>query len=420
MADVPANPDVIIVGAGTSGLAAADALIKAGFEVIVLEAAPHAGGRCYTVPDPSGVPFDMGGSWLHSADINPLAKIAADRKATIHKTSWDECKWATSNGVSVSSGDLKEYNRYVPKMWQAARDAGQSGPDRPPSDVMPSSKWRDTARLLIAPMQGGDYDTTSVKDIAQYDHTDEDWLVQGGLGAFVASLFSDASVCLDCPVSKIDLSGRLVEVTTPKGMLSAKQVIITVSTGVLAAETISFNPPLPDRKLAAIQQLPNGLLNKIGLAFDPAWQEAHEGDMVDYHAGGEEFCTILFGFYGTSAAVGFVAGRFADELELEGESAATEFCIQGLRDTFGGDIVKYVRPTIETRWRSVPHALGSYSYALPGGAGARRILAEPIDDRLFFAGEATSALSYATVHGAYQSGLDTAKQIIAISNSSTL
>ena len=416
MTSFSSNPDVVIVGAGTSGLAAADQLQRAGIDVVVLEAAGHIGGRCYSDATLYEIPFDMGGSWLHSADINPLAKIAERRGVRLHKKPWSDCTWVTSNGQALPQESVDEYNRYVPKMWQAARDAGRGGADKPPIDVMPKSRWRETAKLLIAPMQGGDYDDTSVHDIARYDHTDEDWLVDGGLGAFVTGLFADVPVHLNCPVTAIDSSGPRVRVVTAKGTLRAKHVIITVSTGVLAADAIKFTPPLPDRKLAAIEQLPMGLLNKIGLDFDPAWQEAHQGDMADYHVGDEAFCTILFGFLDTSLAVGFVAGRFADQLEREGSNAATAFCLEALRNIFGNDVTKHVRGTNETRWRDTPGAVGAYSFARTKGAGSRSVLAEPIDDRLFFAGEATSATAYATVHGAYQTGLDVARQIIELGN----
>jgi len=411
MTAFPTNPDVVIIGAGTAGLAAADALAKSGIETVVLEAAGHIGGRCYSDTSVQNVPFDMGGSWLHSADINPLARLAAERGVTLHKKPWADCSWVISDGQALSADQRDDYNQYVPNMWRSVRNTGALETDNAPADVMATSKWKDTAKLLIAPMQGGDFDVTSAKDIAQYDHTDEDWLVQGGLGAFVTGLFRDVPVHLNCPVTKIDTTGTLVRVTTAKGDLVAKHVIITVSTGVLAAESITFMPPLPDRKLAAIEQLPNGLLNKIGLDFDPAWTQAHQGCMADYHPGGEEFCTTLFGFYDSNFAVGFVAGRFADELELQGPGAATDFCLQGLRSIFGGDIVKVIRRTNETRWRATPNALGAYSYAKTGGSGARHVLGEQIDDKLFFAGEATSVTSYATVHGAYLTGLDVAHQV---------
>ena len=135
--------------------------------------------------------------------------------------------------------------------------------------------------------------------------------------------------------------------------------------------------------------------------------------MAHYQSSADEFCSLLFGFYGSQVAVGFVAGRFADALEMQGLGAATEYCLEGLRASFGTDATKHIRRTSETAWRGNSHTAGSYSYAKPHGTEARRTLADPLAERVFFAGEATMVDSYSTVHGAYLSGQRAAKQIIS-------
>ena len=137
------------------------------------------------------------------------------------------------------------------------------------------------------------------------------------------------------------------------------------------------------------------------------------GDRYDYHPTSDQFTTLFFGFYGSALATGFVGGRCADGLELEGEGAATALCRDALRAFFGSDIDKVIRKTDETAWRKNPLTLGSYSYAKPGSAGARVALATPLEDRLFFAGEATMPKSYSTVHGAYLSGQRVAQEILS-------
>jgi monoamine oxidase len=412
MNKLPTNPDIIIVGAGTAGLSAAKALIAKGFDVVVLEADAHVGGRCYTNNSVFDMPFDMGGSWLHSAEINPLARLAEQKGVELHKKDW-ECAWVHSDNKALTNAHVDDYNLYHKSMWQAIKDAGNGTLDVSSESVLPTSPWKDTAKHWIAQMQGADADVTSANDIRRYQETPGNWLVAGGLGAFVKSLHADVPVHLNCPVLKIDHSGEGVRAVTPNGTVAAKYLVVTVSTGVLAAETIEFVPQLPDPKMAAIQQLPNGLLNKVGIDFDPQWKEAITGQLADYKSGQTEFCTLLFGFYDTSFAVGFVAGGFADQLENEGSGAATEYCLQGLRSVFGNDVMNFVRRTHETAWRGNANALGSYSYALPGGADGRSVLAEPVDERLYFAGEATMPDAYATVHGAYQSGLEVAQKIVA-------
>ncbi|MEM7216645.1 MAG: NAD(P)/FAD-dependent oxidoreductase [Pseudomonadota bacterium] len=410
MSTLPLNPDVIVVGAGTAGLSAAKSLQEAGLEVVVLEAEGHVGGRCITDTATFSVPFDRGGSWLHSAEINPLAEIAEKNGLTLHKKPW-EWERVYSQGKILDQSELVRYRDYQERIWEAINHAGAADDDVVIEHVLPDYAFRDTAKQFIPQLLGGNPDVTSVKDVFRFRDAEGDWLVSGGLGSFVKSLHSEVPVELNCPVRKIDYSGPGVCVETAKGTVRADYLILTVSTGVLAAEAIEFLPSLPNRKLDAVNGLPNGLLNKVGIEFDPKWEEAQEGYMADYHEGGDDCCNLLFGFFGTGLAVGFTSGRFADSLEIEEPGAATEFCLSGLKALFGNDVTRHILKTSETAWRSNPYTFGSYSYARPGLADSRKVLAEPLNDRLFFAGEATIPTAFATVHGAYLSGKEVARKI---------
>lgn len=412
MSVLPQNPDVIVIGAGAAGLSAAKALQDTGVEVLLLEAAGHSGGRCVTDVATFSTPFDRGGSWLHAAPINPLARLAEDEGTALHKTKWDWTRLHV-DGANVSPDEVAAYKAYQDGMWDVINTRGGQEPDVSIKDAMPEGRWHDPAIWWVPAMVGGDADVASAQDSHNYAEAEGDWLIEGGLGAFVARLHRDVSVVHHCPVSRIDTSGKDVKVTTPKGDISAAHVILTVSTGVLAAQSITFVPPLPQTKRDAIDALPNGLLNKVGIEFDAAWQDATSHDMADYHQGGEAFCSIAFGFYNTPLAVGFVAGRFAAELEQAGKGAATDFCLEGLKATYGADALKYVRHTDETAWWGDPLTFGSYSYAKPGRSEARADLAAPLEARLFFAGEATMRDTYSTVHGAYLSGQRAADQVLA-------
>jgi len=412
MSALPRNPDVIVIGAGTAGLAAAQALRQGGLETLVLEAAGHVGGRCVTDTETFPVPFDRGGSWLHAASLNPLARIAETQGVPLHKTDWTRRRMHSA-GYDLTPAEVAEFDAYYEDMWPVIDARGEAGPDAAILDCLPPTPWLKEAAHTIAHMQGGDAEVASATDNFRYADGEGDWLPGGGLGAFVARLHADVPVRLGCAVSRIDWSGPGVRVTTPQGEVQARFVVVTVSTGILAAGKIVFVPPLPPRKRDAIALLPNGLLNKIGVLFDPAWKEAAEGDIVDYRSGDDGFCEIFFGFCGSDLAVGFTGGRFGAALEREGTGAATDFCLEALRATFGSDALDSVRRTEETAWRSNQHTLGAYSYAIPGGSDARPVLAETLADRVFFAGEATSVDAFSTVHGAYQSGQRAAADILS-------
>ena len=378
---------------------------------LVLEAADHIGGRCVTDMTTFATPFDRGGSWLHTAAINPLARRAEALGIPLHKTEWD---WRRVHalGHDLSPSEVAAYRAYQEAMWTDIHASADPNADRAIEAALPGSPWRETAKHWVTMHLGGNADAASVVDSATYAEAEGDWLVEGGLGAFIAQLHADVPVQCGCSVTSIDYSGPRASVETTQGTVQADQVVLTVSTGVLAAEAIRFDPGLPTEKLTAIDGLPNGLLNKVGIEFDPAWREAILGDCMDYHPTEAEFCTLQFGFYGSTLAVGFVGGRCADQLEIDGAGAATALCRDALRSFFGSDVDKRILRTSETAWRSNTLTVGSYSFAKPGGAGGRRVLAEPIEDRLFFAGEATMPESYSTVHGAYLSGQRVAREIL--------
>ena len=410
---LPQNPDVIVVGAGAAGLSAAKSLRAAGLEAVVLEAADHVGGRCVTDTTTFSVPFDCGGSWMHSANINPLAHHAEATGAVLHKTEW-QVTGAHCEGRTLTGGDFDDYRAYSDGLWEATYAVADRTTDSTIEAALPDGRWKAAVRHHVSTMDGADADQISLLDAAAYDWGDDsDWLVEGGYGAFVAQMHSDVPVKCGCPVTVIRYGEATPEVVTPEGTLRAKQVVVTVSVGVLGAEHIRFEPSLPDATLKAIDQLPNGLLNKVGIEFAPEWREAVLGDRFDFHTSADQFATLFFGFYGSALATGFIGGSCADQLEREGSGAATALCREALRRFFGNDIEKAILKTSETAWRSNPLTLGSYSYAKPGGAGARQVLATPIDDRLFLAGEATMPQSYSTVHGAWLSGQRVAKQILA-------
>ena len=407
------NPDVVVIGSGVSGLSTAKSLKDIGYSVIVLEAASHIGGRCVTDNSIFDIPFDLGGSWLHSADINPLARIAEQKNFKLHKKNWSNT-WVHSNGVNLTSKQIREYIQYIEKMWQNINNIDASKKDLSVEKFLPKSKWKGIAKNQIAQMLAADPELSSALDVFHFTNSKGDWLVENGLGAFIKHLFNDIGVVTDCPATTIDYSSNGVKVETPEGIINAKYAVLTVSTGVLANEKIKFFPELPIRKKEAINNLPIGLLNKIGFEFDLSWQEAHQGQTADYLIGDRDFCSIEFGFYDSNIAVGFVGGRFAEELEIDGLGSATNFCCDALKAIFGNKIVKFINKTTETAWKSNTNSYGSYSYALPGGFEAREILAETLNDRLFFAGEATMSNSQATVHGAFLSGIKVAEKILAI------
>ncbi|MGH6953316.1 MAG: flavin monoamine oxidase family protein, partial [Alphaproteobacteria bacterium] len=271
-------------------------------------------------------------------------------------------------------------------------------------------RWTALFDHWIALMSGVDPTDASTADYGNFRDTGENWPVKDGFGALVASFGRDEPVALTTPVEAIDWGGRRTGVRTRAGAIRARAVIVTVSTGVLASGVIRFEPALPAWKRDAIAALPMGRLNKVAIRFA---RDAFGVPPLYVHSdtGSTETMGFQLNPFGRALAIGYVGGRFSDSLERAGPAAMSAYAVERLKAMFGSSIGRLVRASLCTRWGRNRRTLGSYSAARPGEAARRALLATPLGDRLFFAGEAASPDSFATVHGAYLTGIVAAKAV---------
>ena len=194
---------------------------------------------------------------------------------------------------------------------------------------------------------------------------------------------------------------------TPRGTIAARAVIITVPSNLIAEEALRFTPALPD-KVEAAAALPLGLADKVFLRVDrpddlPVQTRLHGA--TDRVATGSYHLRP----FGAPMIEGYFGGACARELEAEGDGAFARFAIEQLVEQLGSDLRKRLHPIAASAWDRDPFARGSYSYARVGCADFRARLAAPVDDRLFFAGEACSLNDFSTAHGAYRTGVAAAE-----------
>jgi monoamine oxidase len=187
---------------------------------------------------------------------------------------------------------------------------------------------------------------------------------------------------------------------------------VTVPTDVIAGGPLVFDPDVPD-KVAAASGLPLGLANKLFLRFDGRLPDDDDELFLVGSTHRRETMSYQLRPMGRPRINCFFGGRFAASLERDGIAAMAAFAADELAALFGESIRKQLRPLAASAWRADPFARGSYSYARPGHADDRAILAAPIDDRLFFAGEACSPNFFSTAHGAYETGLRAADAALA-------
>ena len=409
------EPDVIIIGAGASGLSAARELTRLGLTYQVIEGSHRIGGRAYSEEIAPGVWFDLGCSYLHHAETNPFVAIADELGVKLGKDHGDifedSQKGFYKNGLALNPGEREAYVNYRLECFAAINAAADRSEDVAIADLVDlESEYALSFMHDMAELCAGDIDEVSCKDFAS-DNGGSDYPVLNGYGNLVAAWGSDIPVSLNTRVERIEWSGKDARVETARGTLRGRAVVSTVSTGILATGDIEFVPGLPDWKMEAVLGLPTGTENKICLHFD---QDVFGTEGRGFHntwndAG--DACGFEASVMGQNTAIAFTGGRHAIWLEKQGQQAGHDFAVDRVAEAFGNDIRKHVTRSIVTAWTTEPWTRGSYSCALPGQAHQRVELARPLDGRLFFAGEATNVGAQATCHGAFLSGLRAAQEL---------
>jgi monoamine oxidase len=415
MMGLASEVDVAVIGAGAAGIAASRRLVEAeGVSIVVLEGRERPGGRAWTV-EAAGMAMDLGCEWLHSADRNVLAPLAERLGFSLNRQRPD---WTTRLRFSGESAEAEaDWLREREAYYWAIHRAAQLAEDAPAASVLvPGGRWNALFDAVSTWANAVELESLSVKDNDRYADSGINWRVREGYGRLFAALAEGLPIAFDAAVARIEHHASRIRVVTKSGTVSAARVIVTVPTAAIADEDVVFDPPLPDKVVAAAG-LPLGLADKLFLAIDGILPGVDGGD------GGEVFLvgstrrreTMSYQVrpLGRPRINCFFGGRFAAQLEEGGIAAMAAFATDELVGLFGSDIRRRLSPLAASFWRQDPFARGSYSYALPGHADDRARLAAPVDDRLFFAGEACSPQFFSTAHGAYETGAAAAEAALA-------
>lgn len=409
MPALPASVDVAVIGAGAAGIAAARRLARQPLTLAVLEARDRIGGRAYTV-EREGYGLDLGCGWLHSADENVLAGLAEANGFEIDRTPPPWKTQAFNHEMTAAEQDAfrAAFAAFDDRVAEAVA-RGEEGPAAALFD--PDSRWNGRIDAISGALNGARFREVSIRDYDAYRDTGVNWRITEGYGRFIAAMGQGLPVITDCPVTRIDRSGPRLRLETARGEVEARAVIVTLPTDLLAREDLRIDPPVP-ALLEAAAGAPLGLASKLHMTvsgtddFPPDGQLWGRNDTAD--TGGYHLRP-----FGRPMIEGYFGADLAHGLEAEGEAAFFAFAADELVALLGSDMRRRLAPVATSMWGADPWSRGAYSHALPGHADARARLKTSIDNRIFFAGEATAEAFYGTAHGAWMEGGRAAQEALA-------
>jgi len=421
------STEVIVIGAGMAGIAAAHELKQRAWEVIVLEARDRIGGRMWTNRLWPNAPVDLGASWIHGVQGNPLTELARRFKLKTIVTDYEARLDYDATGKRLPNNYADQANARLEGVLETLAEEGEKL-ERDNSLGQAFTQWLDRKKVTGLERQDllhalhveveNEYATEASDMSLWYWDQDEafdgeDVVFPNGYDQIPQQLGANLDIRLKQVVQSVDYSGKQVTVTTSQGVFTAPHAVITLPLGVLQSGAIKFSPTLPAAKQNALKRLKMGVLDKVYLRFpevfwpkEPAFF-GHRGVRL----GEWPYFFNLYPFTQQPILLAFNAGPFARQLEKLTDDQIVTRATKVVRTLFGATAPAATSWHI-TRWASDPFALGSYSHVPPGASGKDYdALASAVNQRLFFAGEATHRKYPSTVHGAYLSGVRAAKEI---------
>ena len=426
--------DVIVIGAGLAGLAAASKLQEEGLSVLVLEARNRMGGRAYTHKI-SGTPVDLGASWIHGSRRNPMMQLV--RK---HDIPVDVCTYEAftlfDDEEMLDDDVIEETGTFADGLYDWIEKLCHRHPTTSPDISVAAAMAQDIDRRgrpdlmdprgfdwslgVFAMNEGIDAGQISLRYFEDDDpFGGEDYLLLEGYGRVVEVLADGLDVRLKHVVEEVRHRPDRVEVVTNKGSFEAERAIITLPLGVLKSGAVTFTPALPEAKQTAIDRLGVGLLDKVIHVYEhPFWDDDVFEDRcdvfgrIDQSAGPMTWTFNLEGFVGAPILVSFYAGDKAREVEHRDDADVAAELEASMREVFG-ELYQPPKKVVVTRWHRDPYSRGAYAHIPVGSSGTfYDDLARPTSTRLYFAGEATNRDHPATAHGALMSGYREAERIL--------
>jgi len=425
--DIQLSPEsVVVIGAGVAGLSAARELQRLGNQVVVLEAQNRIGGRVQT--DYSlGTPVEMGASRLNGVKKNPLVPLLDDAGVMYDTLEWGFLSGADNSGAPFDEERLSTTRPDLFKMAVRAyvRNVGKNE-DQAVEDVI--QRELDRANLNDTETQIWNFALTSGEIANASPFTKASWkmirefeayggdvqMIVNGYDRLPSHLAQGLDIRTGIAVNRIEYDDQGVTISTSDGVISAGRAILTVSLGVLQQRGIEFFPELPEEKMVVIDRMGMGNVNKVVFKYPKVFWPEDKYAIVHGTKVRGEFCAFvnLARYSGAPILIAQLPESYHNALD---GASDTEVFNEGhgiLKKIFGNSIPDPIGK-LRTQWGANPYTRGAFSYNKLGASPKdHETLSAPIENRLFFAGEATHRKKFGSVEGAYLSGVRVAKEIV--------
>ncbi len=429
--------EVIIIGAGAAGLAAARHLAQAGIAPLMIEARDRIGGRVHTIFE-KGVPVELGAEFIHGAPPEIFDIVREGGLETL-PTSWSPWHFTRKAGLEPAGASDRAGDE---KTWQKLYEyVDQGGPDISLAEFLDAEKVEGEARQKIEGYVGGFHaapvDTIGVASLVKTEraadkiNSDHAYRLPKGYDQVIQHLWREAEekgaqIRLDLPVSIIKWGENGVEVIAgPEAeVFRARAAIITLPISILKAGSVTFEPPLR-AKQTALEKIEMGPAVRVIFHFKSKWwneilkKVEPLSQPLGFLYAPQETIQVWWTNEPAESALltGWAGGPRARELGNLNREELVANEIRTLARIFSIE-PEFIREQILSAsyhdWLHDPFSLGAYTYMAVDGADAPAKLAEPLENTLFFAGEATNFDGHwGTVHGAIAGGYRAAREVIA-------
>jgi monoamine oxidase len=426
--------DVIVIGAGPGGLGAAQAL-RGKMRVLVLEARNRVGGRAWT-NNSFPQPFDYGAQYFdmckarpEGGTYNPLYDLAIERGVRVSPEGQDSFLMHEGIPLPEATMAVGELLFQIDTLIKAAGQMAAGGAPDVSAAVACASIQDDPNYKLATSIMVNQRDFMEHLSSLDYYHqallmdapiggaSTETFLVPDGLGNFIASLADGLEIVYNTPATMVDSreAGK-IRVETESGTVTARHVIVAVPQSILVKEKLRFKPGLPPAKIEGLHRLPMFTVDKIAIEFtQPVFADFNDNTLVgQYVENSDRSASIVTKFMGKNQATVIVGGDTALEFEAGGQDAIRAFARETIANVFGAEAASAISRMACNPWGTDPWAGGSWTMADVGFASERLLTGEPIDDRIFFAGEPYAEQIYGTTQAAYATGRKAAERILEL------